>query len=655
MKNLSWHLQYLHATETKQVNHQPHCIRFNDVYFNDQGGAEESRFVFIQHNKLPERWRKDANKSSFCIGETGFGTGLNFLTTLEAWQAAKRRPKKLHFISCEKYPLSYLNLENAHACFPELQPFSQQLLSIWHQFNGSFRCGFHTFQLKNNVTLTLALGDATDSLAQLNASVDTWFLDGFAPKKNPSMWHENLFIEINRLSKIGTTLTTFTAASQVSKTLRLNGFKVIKKPGFGKKREMITATFEQPKDTTNHQHQWYPMPQANTQNKMVTVLGGGIAGMCLAHHFKQSGYHVTVIDQTSKPMQGASGNDMAMVMPLITAQQSPESAFYLRAFETALHFYQCNELHSIGVEQCLSQAKYRHWLKTIKQAGLPKRLLEIKNDLNAFYPMAGYVDTQSLAERLKSNVDQWLTSTVDKLKRTTSDQWQLLNENKENFHTTDLLIIANGIKAQQLMEPKNLSLLAKHGMTTTIQPKNPNLKHIKLADGYLIPNQNQNQWLCGATFDHLEPEQWYQTPQLHTNHWQRNLSLWHQSSFFDQLKQSKIIRGFAAIRATTPDHLPVCGPIIDQNKFKSDYSDLHHGRHWQRYPPAEALNNLYILNGLGSRGFTSAPLLAQYLCAMVIGEPLPLESDLCKIIHPNRFLYRSLKKPPETENQYSNT
>jgi len=81
-----------------------------------------------------------------------------------------------------------------------------------------------------------------------------------------------------------------------------------------------------------------------------------------------------------------------------------------------------------------------------------------------------------------------------------------------------------------------------------------------------------------------------------------------------------------------------------------DYHDLHHGRHWQQYPPAQVMNNLYVLNGLGSRGFTSAPLLAQYLCAMIVGEPLPLETDLCKIIHPNRFLYRSLKKTPKNNN-----
>ncbi len=108
-----------------------------------------------------------------------------------------------------------------------------------------------------------------------------------------------------------------------------------------------------------------------------------------------------MIDQNQKPMQAASGNDMAMVMPLLTAQQSPESAFYVRAFEHALRFYQAKELNSIGVQQSLYQTKHQQWAKTIQQLGLPKNLLQITDDSSALYPMAGYIDTRLVAARLK--------------------------------------------------------------------------------------------------------------------------------------------------------------------------------------------------------------------------------------------------------------
>ncbi len=638
-------MNYLNATETKQVNQQPYSKLFDDVYYNDLGGIEESKYVFIEHNQLIERWKTNANYPTFCIGETGFGTGLNFLTTLQAWECAEKKPEKLHFISCEKHPLSYKDMKLGHENFPELNALSQKLMVHWQLFNEVFRQGFHTLQISKDVTLTLAFGDATESLCQLSATIDAWFLDGFAPKKNPDMWQIKLLKKVANLSIKGSTLSTFTAASQVSKTLKSVGFEVIKKPGFGKKREMITATFQSAQVEPVSEHMWYPTPNAKISNKSVTVIGGGIAGMCLAYYFKQSNYHVTVIDQNPKPMQEASGNEMAMVMPLLTAQHSPESAFYLRAFETALNFYQKDEMKSIGVHQDLHQPKHQKWAKTIQQLGFPQALLDLTDEHKAFYSSAGYVINTLVAKRLLSYVDQWLTAEVTQLTFNKMGEWQLFDQKQNLIKNTETLIIANGIKAQQLMNRSDLSLSAKHGMTTTVKPTHKKtLSHIQLAKGYVIPHHDNTHWLCGATFDHIKTHQSYRAAKLHDNHWQKNLQLWQDLPLFQQLSQAQVIDAHAAIRATTPDHLPLCGPLIDQDKFKIDYQDLHHGRHWQAYPAAKPMNNLYIMNGLGSRGFTSAPLLAKYLCAMITGDPLPLEIDLCKIIHPNRFLYRSLKK-----------
>lgn len=648
MIDQSWQLKYLKATTTQNINKQPYSSQFDDVYFNDQGGLAETRFVFIEHNHLPERWNQQNGQAVFCIAETGFGTGLNLLTTLQAWQDSQSKPNKLHFISCEKYPLGYDDMATAHQCFPELKPFSQLILHVWRNFSDHFRSGLHSFQLSREVTLTLIFGDATDSLSQLNAKVDAWFLDGFAPSKNPAMWHDDLFKQINRLSHPGTTAATFTAASQVRKALLENGFKVTKKPGFGKKREMITAQFKQANPDKKTEHLWHPTPQATLQNKSVTILGGGIAGMCLAHYFKQSGYQVTVVDPHQDPMQVASGNELAMVMPLVTAKQSPESNFYVRAFEAALRFYQTNEMIPLGVEKRLHPTEDALWAEAIRTTEYPSKLIQINSDNTALYPTAGYVDSRQLAKRLMGNVDRWINHEVAQLKATDSGQWQLLDKQQNLIASSELLLVTNGIKAQQLLPADDLFLTAKHGMTSTIRPNNSEcLAHIQLAQGYVIPSLDKQRWVCGATFDHLKPEQWYQAAQLHDDHWQRNQQLWQHHPLFDELKQAQLIGGHAAIRATTPDHLPICGPLIDQPQFKLDYHDLHHGRHWQHYPPAKTIKNLYILNGLGSRGFTSAPLLAQYLSAMIMAEPLPLEADLCKIIHPNRFLYRSLKKTPK--------
>ncbi len=641
-------LKYYPATLLSQQHCQPHSTQFDDIYFNTENGLAESNYVFIQGNELLKRWQQSTDKTNFVIAETGFGTGLNFLATLDAWHQAKEKPAQLHYISLEKYPLHSTELEAAHSAFPVLGPYSEQLNSHWQQFNNFFRHGLHQLNFSDDVTLTLGFGDAAQLLKQLNAKVDAWYLDGFAPKKNPEMWHQNLYSEINRHSHPSTTIATFTAASQVKKDLLNNGFEVNKKPGFGKKREMITAEFKQ--DVSNPDSKpWCPMPPQLTKNQNVTILGAGIAGLCLAERFKQQGYHTTVIEKNTHPMMNASGNAMAMVMPLLTAENAPESQFYLRAFETAKRFYRADEYHEIGVQQHLTNNKKRQWAKSISNLGLPDSLINCYNDNEPLmlYPSAGYVETQIVADRLSSHVDQWHHLIVDDIEANENGQWLLKNTASNTVIEAELLIIANGIHAQQSFPNLDLSLTAKHGMTSIIENKDVSMSHIQLADGYIIPEHNSKRLLCGATFDHLPQSAWYQPAQLQEDHWRRNKQLWQYHKIYPKLESAQLINAHAAIRATTPDHLPICGPMIDQRQFRKDYDDLHHGRHWQQYPTAAVYDNLYLLNGLGSRGFTSAPLLAQYLCAMICGEPLPLENDLCKIMHPNRFLYRSLKKPPK--------
>lgn len=92
------------------------------------------------------------------------------------------------------------------------------------------------------VGLTLLLGDALECLPQLDARVDAWFLDGFAPAKNPDMWSPVLFAELARLSAPQATLGTFTSAGFVRRGLVEAGFAMQRVPGYGQKREMLSGT-----------------------------------------------------------------------------------------------------------------------------------------------------------------------------------------------------------------------------------------------------------------------------------------------------------------------------------------------------------------------------------------------------------------------------
>src|SRR5438270_4486606 len=95
---------------------------FQDVYHSAHGGLAQSRHVFLEGNGLPARW---SGRASFCILETGFGLGLNFLAAWEAWRADAARPHMLHFVSVESRPLESKDLAAALAPFADLAPLAR--------------------------------------------------------------------------------------------------------------------------------------------------------------------------------------------------------------------------------------------------------------------------------------------------------------------------------------------------------------------------------------------------------------------------------------------------------------------------------------------------------------------------------------------------
>lgn len=227
------------TAEIEWRNGQPYACLFHDVYFSSDNGLLETEYVFLQGNKLLSRWQQP-NIQSFSIAETGFGTGLNFLCAIKLWLETTPQDTKLHFISVEKYPLNLPDITTALNMWPQLQRFSQPLLAKYVQIIN----GADTISLFNNrIKLTILIGDATKRLSQIDNKIDAWFLDGFAPVKNPDMWQTELFKQLARLSHATTTFSTFTSAGEVRRGLIKAGFSVNKQTGFGKKREMLIGHF----------------------------------------------------------------------------------------------------------------------------------------------------------------------------------------------------------------------------------------------------------------------------------------------------------------------------------------------------------------------------------------------------------------------------
>jgi tRNA 5-methylaminomethyl-2-thiouridine biosynthesis bifunctional protein len=218
---------------------QPYSLDFNDVYFNTDDGLAESEHVFITHNKLQQRF-SDANLSSFTMIETGFGTGLNFLAVSALWLQLAPKSATLHYIGIEKTPLSIADLTRAQALWPQFTDVSQAFITQY----STLESGTNHFSIAaGRIQLVLQADDITLALPQLSQIADAWLLDGFAPAKNTAMWSSEVFAQMARLSKKGSTFATFTSAGHVKRGLYSVGFEVSKHKGFGKKREMLSGIF----------------------------------------------------------------------------------------------------------------------------------------------------------------------------------------------------------------------------------------------------------------------------------------------------------------------------------------------------------------------------------------------------------------------------
>lgn len=407
---------------------------FGDVYYSLANGLAESRYVFLQQNNLPERFTalfeqylasfdtengdsgtvsvvSSASSNSFTIAELGFGTGLNILVTWQLWQQTKQQVysassikhsdtengyqhPRLHLISTEKHPLTLEDLTRSLQSWqdndPSLIPFITRLLALYP----TLVSGCHRLHLEDDVTLDLWLGDATQSLQKLASSysylshqtqVDAWYLDGFAPSCNESLWAEQIFEQVQRLSKPGSTAATFSCAGVVKRGLEGAGFDIKKVKGFGRKREMLTASKrpnifnpinpnnEQP--ITGSDVAFNPKPY-----KQVAVIGAGISGLMSAWSLAQRGLTVTLIDKTA-PLAGASGNPRALLAPKMTP-----------IAHVAEH------LHSIGY--LYSQRLYRQ----LDQRNL-QQLASSDTDQSSALPRSIFTGTGTVDLLLKSNVD----------------------------------------------------------------------------------------------------------------------------------------------------------------------------------------------------------------------------------------------------------
>lgn len=580
---------------------QPRSRLYDDVYFSAEDGLAEARAVFLQGCGLPQAWQ---GRRQFVVGELGFGTGLNVLALIDLWANSRAPDARLHVFSVEAHPIMAEDARRALSRWPELARLAERLVDQWP---GQAR-GPHRLELPDlGVTLDVAVDEVAGALAGWSGRADAWFLDGFAPARNPAMWTDDVLALVAQRSAPGATAATFTVAGAVRRGLTAAGFSVEKQPGFGRKRERLAARL--------------PGAAADAPGvHRVAIVGAGIAGASAARAVRALGAEVLVFDGEGRG-SGASGNPAALVTPRLDAGLAEPAQLFAQAFRRAVALYEDlpDVIIAHGALQLTVQPRDAARFARIAAADLfePGTLAMLTADDAA--TRAGEAVPEALELRdglvieprvaLAAWAPQVRPGVVTRVEPHRAG-WRLLAADGTVLATADAVIVTAGLATSDLVAGLPLSAVRGQASYTALADPPPAVAF----GGYAIPTRDGV--LFGATNDRGDTAR-----DVRAEDHKRNLAALGEGlpRLVGRLAQATLT-GRAAIRVATPDRLPVAGAAPD------------------------APRGLFLLSGFGARGFTLAPLLAEHVAALALGAPSPLPGPLAELVDPGRFARRAARR-----------
>lgn len=642
----------------------PFSAQYGDVYFSRSGGLAETHHVFLDANALQQRWRElDAldRPGVFTIAELGFGTGLNFLACWQLWQQTGCQRLRLHFVSCEKHPLSTDALQKALQQWPELSAYSQQLLK---QYPPAIP-GYHRLLMPASnadqmpVTLDLYYGDALSLLGRQSsplARIDAWFLDGFSPALNPELWSESLLDTIASLSHAGTTLSSYSVTGRVVRYLKTLGFSVEKRQGFGSKRQMLFAR--------------YDAGQAKPScPSRAIVIGAGLAGATVARALAERGLQVQVIEQAQQPASGASGNRQAVVQLRLNKQTDAAWSFHVHSYLYALRYYEAIrqshsdfDWHACGVLTLESaytftrdlsiagdsapdtaENPWQHYpeviLNTLSASEI-QALTGLAIDENGLWqPAGGWVNPgQCVSLCLQHPKISTLCSTrVTGLQRE-GNHWLVQTEQPGDHNsalqgvtlTADCVVVANSYAARAFEQTGIYPVVPLRGQVSHLQQTGASkrIRQVICTQRYLAPADRDGLHCAGASYIKRE-----ENTDLSLKEHEDNLEKLGILSQLAGFSAETEMAGRASIRGASLDYLPIAGAVAEAD-LSAASTDIHD------------VPGLYLSAGHGSHGTVSCPLIAEHIAALICHEASPLPKPQAELISPARFVKRQRRRQP---------
>jgi tRNA 5-methylaminomethyl-2-thiouridine biosynthesis bifunctional protein len=692
-------------TKLHWLNGEPYSEQYDDVYYSvpqddyqqdGHPGEGEFNHVFFSHNGLPERWQ---GRDTFTIAELGFGSGLNFILTISHWlrHCESGAPDAvLNYIAIEQNPVSPDDIRRVHERYPELSEITDELLSVYPPAIRTLhmRDCFHNGRAPGGaarVRIFFCFMPAYIALSDHQYRVDAWYLDGFSPAKNQSMWTAELFAAMYDNSSEGASFSTYTAAGYVRRNLEQAGFSVEKVAGYGRKRDMLRGlrldvreqdnTGQPVPDTLQagfhyHERPWSILPARSpaqgtcVQEKHAIVIGAGIAGLAAAWSLVQRGWRISLVDREAAIAQQTSANPAAVVFPRLAISDIAANEFNIVAFYHAIRqldhlqhhatgerfWYQC------GLLQCLKQGRLNSLVEgngfepeTIRFDHDKVQVCESWGEETAYLEDAGYVIPQQLCQQIRQQCGAALEFIRADITQIGHDDgsWCCYSGDVQVVHAEIVILATNhdcNIQARINSTNDAFSLpVDRYAGTAIGYPVNVDsmpvpwpVEQVVNAGHYIVPPDTGNCYI-GATYsDKNRPViSLDQDVELLLDAYAQLSGQYDMPAIDRSSKQLTVWNG---VRGTSPDRMPVIGPAPDLVFFRKRYHDIANGNTVSRYPPARYHDGIYYSVAHGSRGFTTSFLAGEMIAAMVTGGPLPVSSTVMRAVLPSRFIVNDLKR-----------
>jgi tRNA 5-methylaminomethyl-2-thiouridine biosynthesis bifunctional protein len=612
--------------------------KFQDIYFNEEG-IEESQYVFIEGNQLHERFMLPKD---FSVCELGFGTGLNFLLTAKIF-LEKNQDHTLYYYSIEKYPLKPAEIQKALNRFLEISLQLKGLIDLFKKIYYPIE-GFSTVYLHPRIRLTLMIGDVVDMLRLIpdNSKFDAWYLDGFAPSKNPEMWREEIYQEMARLSYNQTTFATFSSAGIVKRGLIKNGFIIQKRKGFKNKKEMLCGYF-----LSNEQ-------KISPKIESVGIIGAGISGITTAILLLKRGYKVFLFDRNADFLQGSSGIDVASVMPYISTTKNNLSDYTLKSYNYLLSFllkFFYKDFYKI-YKDTLILKKHQYLEKLpffVECYRIPSYCLR-KNQNCFINKRGGIIDTKEFLNQIKIVLNEYSdsfcfypnTEIIDVL---STKENILLQDHKNSIYEVDALVFCNSYDLEKFSLLSYIDYQKVRGQFIRFNKKfiKSLIKKNIIADISLFALKEKI--YLGSSFEYYLFSQNRErvSDQYILQKLEQNFP-----SVFKEIAQNHShyeftipTEAFVGFRCQSKDYLPVVGRLTHWETFIQNLKNLNpNKRYYYKDIFIPEHNNIFIHACHGTRGYTTSFLSSEIIASMIHQDPLPIESSLLHDLSPARFVFR---------------